>query len=363
MENSLTPARGEKRTQRDNSPGALYAPKTSFIRHNQTGMSWASRAQYYRRILGAYLTPGTSQLTFWHDEPERNFRATGAGVGPYYMRFQRKADYAGPHDTAGIPMLDYRGHIGRQYNPIAIAQWGLGNFDLYEETGDAVRRQKFMAAADWLRDNLEQNHRGVWVWNHHFDWEYRTPLKAPWYSGLAQGQGISLLLRAHRATKDESYMQAAVQAFVAFQQDVADGGVALTDARGNLWFEEYIVSPPTHILNGFLWASWGVYDYWLATNEIAACELFDRVTKTIAENLHNYDLGFWSLYEQSGTKLPMVASPFYHRLHIVQLQIMHEMTGRSVFREYSERWQGYEENPAGRARALCYKSVFKLCYY
>ncbi len=309
------------------------------------------------------MATGASQLTFWHDEPERNPRARSANLDLYYMRFQRKADYAGPYDASGIPMLDYRGRIGRQYNPIAIAQWGLGNFDLYQETQAEERRKKFISAADWLRESIEPNAHGLPVWNHHFDWEYRTPLRAPWYSGLAQGQGISLLLRAHRVTKDDSYMQAAQRAFSSFQHDVADGGVAFTDLHGNLWFEEYIVFPPTHILNGFLWASWGVYDYWLATDDPAAYEMFNRAAKTLAENLKFYDLGFWSLYEQSGTKLPMVASPFYHRLHIVQLKVMCELTGREIFREYAERWQGYEANPTGRARALCYKSVFKLCYY
>jgi len=59
----------------------------------------------------------------------------------------------------------------------------------------------------------------------------------------------------------------------------------------------------------------------------------------------------------------MVASPFYHRLHIVQLGMMHRLTGIDIFREYAERWQGYEHSSLKRGAALVYKSVFKLCYY
>ena len=95
---------------------------------------------------------------------------------------------------------------------------------------------------------------------------------------------------------------------------------------GDLWFEEYIVSPPTHILNGFIWALWGVYDYFLATQDDVAHDLCARGVRTLQHNLDSYDLGFWSLYEQSGTRLPMVASRFYHRLHIVQLRVMHHLT-------------------------------------
>jgi hypothetical protein len=108
-------------------------------------------------------------------------------------------------------MLDYRGVIGLQYNPIAIAQWGLANYNQFREAADESRWQKTRAAADWMCANLEQNSYGLWVWNHHFDWEYRDTLKAPWYSGLAQGQGVSLLLRVHAHTGDPKYLQAAEQ--------------------------------------------------------------------------------------------------------------------------------------------------------
>jgi heparosan-N-sulfate-glucuronate 5-epimerase len=279
------------------------------------------------------------------------------------MLFGEKADYAGPHDAAGIPQLNYRGKIGLQHNPIAIAQWGLGNYNLFCHGESEDRKKKFIAASDWLCAHLERNAFGCWVWNHNFNWEYRSMLHAPWYSGLAQGQGVSLLLRAYRATGAASYLDAAEKAFGSFLKSTGDGGVTFTDTRGNTWFEEYVVSPPTHILNGFIWAIWGVYDYFLATESVTARNLFAQAALTLRENLARYDLGFWSLYEQSGTLLPMVASPFYHRLHVIQLRIMHRITGDEVFASYADKWEGYARSRAKRARALCYKSAFKLAYY
>ena len=239
------------------------------------------------------------------------------------MLFAKKADYSGHYDSAGIPMLDYHGQIGLQYNPIAIAQWGLGNYNLFCRTQNDEQKKKFLTASDWLCEQQEKNSSGIWVWNHHFDWEYRSPLKAPWHSALAQGQGISLLVRAYRSTGAVAYFEAAERAFASFLKSTHEGGVAFTDERGNLWFEEYIVSPPTHILNGFIWAAWGVYDYFLITRSQSARNLFEQAVLTLRANLDRYDLGFWSLYEQSNTLLPMVASPFYHRLHVVQLRVMH----------------------------------------
>jgi hypothetical protein len=326
-------------------------------------MSLIHRLHYFRRIFRAYFGAGNSQLSFWHDQPVVNPNFAIGELGEYYMPFLEKADYVGVFDDKGIPMLDYHGKIGRQYNPIAIAQWGLGNYNQFCRTTNTERRSKFLSASDWLCDHLEQNAHGISVWHHHFDWEYRTRLRAPWYSALAQGQGISLLVRAFRETNNTSYMRIAEQAFASFQKDTNAGGVSFTDQNSNLWFEEYIVSPPTHILNGFIWAAWGIYDFYLVTKNSSAEELFIRAVKTLKENLENYDLGFWSLYEQSGTFLPMVASPFYHRLHIVQLRVMHKLTGEPVFASYADRWEGYAHSRANRTRALCYKSVFKLCYY
>lgn len=330
---------------------------------NPLSVSLANRLQYYRRIFSAYLLPGKSQLTFWHETPQPNPHATTDKLGEYYMNFTAKADYGGPYDSSGVPVLDYHGRIGPQYNPIAIAQWGLGNYDLFHRTGSAQRKEKFLKACIWLCDHLEQNREHVWIWNHHFDWEYRDTLKSPWYSGLAQGQGISLLLRAHAATGKPEYFRAAEKAFASFLLAADKGGVTFTDRNNNIWFEEYIVSPPTHILNGFIWASWGVYDYYLATRDENALILFSQAVQTLLKNLELYDLGFWSLYELSGTRLKMLASPFYHQLHIVQLRVMQRLTRQNQFSLVADRWEHYSRSRAKRTRALCYKSAFKLFYY
>lgn len=83
-------------------------------------MSIQQRINYYRRLFPAYLGSAKSQLSFWHDSPEVNERCQPKELGEYYMPFTTKADYAGAYDAAGIPLLDYRGKLGLQYNPIAM---------------------------------------------------------------------------------------------------------------------------------------------------------------------------------------------------------------------------------------------------
>jgi hypothetical protein len=322
----------------------------------------SARWDYYHRLFSTYFSARRSNLTFWYDPPQLNSRFKKSALGEYYMNFPQKADYP-LEDACPVPRLNYRGKIGLQFNPIAIAQYGLGNYNLFRQTGDARRKTNCLNAADWLVDHLEINKHGLAVWNHHFRWEYKTPLMPPWYSALSQGQGISLLVRAYQETANEKYSTAADRAYESLLKPVEDGGVSCRDECGHVWIEEYLVTPPTHILNGFMWASWGVYDLYLLTGRSDRGRFFDELTDTLAAHLLNYDCGFWSLYEQSGTRLKMLASPFYHKLHIVQLEIMHALTGRRILIETAERWARYDRNFLNRVLALGGKALFKLFHY
>ena len=321
------------------------------------------RVNYLKRVYQAYLSGEDSQLTFWHGKPEVNQEAVADELGQYYMPFTAKAAYNAHLDDQGVPLLDYHGAIGTQYNPIAIAQYGLGNYNRYQQAGEEKYRSKFILAADWLKDNLEENRFGVPVWTHHFDFEYQEGLIAPWYSGLAQGQGISALVRAYHLTREEEYLRAAEKAFISMQTPIAEGGVITYDEDGDLWIEEYLVSPPSHVLNGFIWALWGVYDYYLLTKDDTAKKVYGLAVKTLQDNLQRFDIGFWSLYDLSSLRLKMIASPFYHQLHIVQLQVMGQLTGEEVFKVFAARWASYQKRALNRWRAFLYKLIFKVFYF
>jgi heparosan-N-sulfate-glucuronate 5-epimerase len=332
----------------------------------------ADYARYLGRALQVYARPSAGPLSFWYETPEPNAAALPAGVvaaglqprlPQYFMRFQGKARYAGPFDEHGVPLLDYRGNIGRQYNPIAIAQYGLSRFNRWCDTGDGDDRRAWEAAVRWLATHLRPNAFGVPVWFHEFDWPYRQVLKAPWYSGLAQGCGLSLLVRAATVTNDPEIVKAADAAFESFRRPVTEGGVVVLDEQGHLWIEEYLVDPPSHILNGFIWAAWGVYDYAVWSRVSEAKTLWDRAVQTLAARLHEFDTGWWSLYEAPYGGPRMLASPYYHRLHITQLQVLHALTGLATFATFADRFASYARNRAYRTRAIAEKAWFKLRHY
>lgn len=323
----------------------------------------ATRLGYLARVASVYARPSKGPLSFWHETPEVNEASFADDASQYFMRFQGKASYAGPFDASGVPLLDYRGAIGRQYNPIAIAQYGLARFTQCVRGGGRADEAAWRAVADWLVRSLRPNPQGVPVWFHEFDWPYRQPLVAPWYSGLAQGSGVSLLVRAAHHTGEAAYEEAARDAYRCFTRDVSAGGVVCTDEGGHPWIEEYLVDPPSHVLNGFIWALWGVLDYARWTGEPGPRALFEACTATLRENLPRYDTGEWSLYEVPDSGPPMLASTYYHRLHVTQLRVMHRLTGDAVFDQWASRWNAYLQNPWLRRRAFVRKAWFKLRHY
>jgi len=321
------------------------------------------KINYWKRIFEAYILRKNSHLNFWHEKPMVNTDAFKNDPDQYYMTFFDKTQYQGLFDENGIPLLDYQGTIGKQYNPIAIAQYGLGHFNIYKKNGTKKNLIIAFKQADWLVAHLETNTYGVGVWMHHFDWEYRTLLKAPWYSALAQGNGISLLVRIYKETKQEKYFHAAQEAFKSLEIPIEKGGVLYIDKRGNKWLEETIVDPPTHILNGFLWTLFGIWDYYLLTKDEKVRELFNAYVNTLKNNLHTFDIGFWSLYEHSGLRMKMIASRFYHALHIVQLEILYTLTNEPTFNIYCKKWEKYSKNIFCIMTSQLYKACFKLIHY
>lgn len=321
-----------------------------------------SRFNYWQRIFRAYVLKSKSQLTFWHEMPSVNEDANFSGRSdPYFMPFYSKSLYTENMDDQGIPKLNYHGTIGLQYNPIAIAQFGLGLVNRYHR-GERNLISKIKNVALFMTSSLRKNDKGVLVWMHDFDFEYDSLLKAPWYSGLAQGQGVSFLCRASSILEDAGLIEYIMQASDSLFKNLSEGGTLYTENQ-DVWLEEYITEKPTHILNGFIWGLWGLWDLYHHISHKPALSLFERLVATLEKNLHRYDTGYWSLYDLSHKPMPNPASPFYHDLHIIQMDIMHRLTGKPVFKVYHDKFLRYRQSRLNRGRALIKKSFFKLRYF
>ncbi len=280
-------------------------------------------------------------------------------LGDYYLDFSGTvapvaAGLYGPLDDKGIPLIDYdrmfksswmfggkRRKYGVHYTPVTISQYALGLYgQLLNGKGDECKKS-FLIQARWLRDNLVRMPDGFGLWLHWFS-QRSYSLEPPWVSAMAQGQGISALLRAFDLTGDNRYLEAAQLAFQAFRHDVKAGGVAFQDGNGCLWFEEYPSRPASHVLNGFIFALWGIFDLWRVTADESIFKFWQQGLDTLKVNLPRYEWGTdWSRYDLIREEK---ASYEYHLTHVMQLEVLAQLTGEPLFREYGERWRRGAEN-------------------
>ncbi|MBN1183773.1 MAG: hypothetical protein JXB49_15885 [Bacteroidales bacterium] len=251
-------------------------------------------------------------------------------------------------DKKGVPLTDYDSvfksspyvsrnkKYGIHYTPVMIAQYALAHWGQYLVAKKQEYYERFLIQTNWLRDNIVMMPEGFGVWLHNFEFPIYK-LTPPWISAMAQGQGISVMLRAYQITKDEQYFDIAQKAFNAFQFDINDCGVAAYD-EDNLWLEEFPAKPFTHVLNGFIYALWGVLDFYRVTQSSEALVIWEKGIKTLRENLNKYEIAFWSCYD---LLRKTICSIDYHQTHILQLKVMNQLTKEPIFGDYSERWQAY----------------------
>jgi hypothetical protein len=307
-----------------------------------------------------YLHPHGA-VSFWHT-PLGPSVYDFPSLDDYYIDLRAKLGYRGPQDSAGIPMLNYFGPIGIQYNPCAVAQWGLGGYQAWRRDGSAQGEGAFRGAAQWLRDHLEVDTQGRGFWWYRFDFD-AYGLRAPWASALAQAQGLALLLRAHRCDGDAGDLTLARQACAAMLSPVAAGGLLL-ERDGMTLLEEVVADRPTAILDGLIFAVFGLQDYCFAVpDDGPAAEVLGRCVATLKTLLPRYDLGCWSRADLYSEAPPMPASAFYHGLHVAQLTVLAQLTGEAVFADYAERWRDQMARPTNRLRAFASKLAFKFSHY
>jgi hypothetical protein len=288
----------------------------------------------------------------------------GQKLGRYYYSFfpsYMQPEFGPPEvDENGIPVSDYsrkvliRGVMGRHYNPLTVSHWALGAYDDYLDTGDTSHRDLFLRRADWLVEKQAIIQDGAGLWYHTAGW---GKSKKPWASAMAQGFALSGLCRAYQETGDEKYMETARRALKALEIPVSEGGLVATDEAGNVFYEEWALLPAVHILNGHIFTLFGLYDYYRATGDERARELFEAGADAIRNCLPDYDTGFWSRYSLATPRLDnhwTIAAPIYQQVHIDLLRFLYKITGDEVFARYANRWEAQQQTPVSELLSIVF---------
>ena len=104
------------------------------------------------------------------------------------------------------------------------------------------------------------------------------------------------------------------------------GACALLDGRP--FPEEYPTQPPSFVLNGAIFALWGLRDVAVGLGHAEAGRAFEDGVDALAASIHRWDTGSWSLYDLFPHPVPNVASGAYHALHVAQLEAMVQLAPR-----------------------------------
>jgi len=279
----------------------------------------------------------------------------------YYFLFSEDRLRAGGSqnfhfDDRGVPIIPTYADIEERrmhYYPIAIGQYGLAIYHTWLQSGNMDTKAHFLRIVEWF----EQNQDASGYWRATVP-EPKFGLAPGWPSAMAQGRGLNILLRGYQMTGNEILAQKAKLALESFRCEVKDGGI-LGNWNGLPCYEEYPALNQPHVLNGFIFALWGIWDYCrVFPQDREARQLWDEGIKTLKSIVEQFDIGYWTCYDllhqQKNKPVVNVATQHYHWIHIRQMQVMGKITGDAYFFDVAKRWERYAKNRMNSVRAsLC----------
>jgi hypothetical protein len=163
---------------------------------------------------------------------------------------------------------------------------------------------------------LATQRAGGIAWEYMFQFDGGSP---PWTSGLSQGTALQALARAWSRTHETRYLTAAQQALGIYRTAPSEGVRVATPAGAH--YLEYTYAPGERIVNGFIQALVGLYEYAKLTGDPAGQQLFEAGDAQARLELPSFDTGAWSRYDQHSE-----SDLNYHELLLEFLQHLCERT-------------------------------------
>ena len=284
---------------------------------------------FARRSYASGLSRGLG-----YEEQPRNDRARYDRVAGYFIDFRAK-----------IPSR--RLHPDATFEPTDLAQLALA---WWEEVllGTPHAEEEFERLCVRIHSEGEEDGRATF-------WPFRDDvpkygMRAPWYSAMAQGQMASVLVRAQQMFGDQ-YGDLALRAVEPLLGLDRHGLVAHTP-DGPVLEEGAPCRPPSHILNGWIFALWGLWDVATGLDDERALRLYEASLGCLIRMLPKYDVGWWTKYSLFPHPTTDLAKPFYHRVHIAQAQALAGMTNQEEFSDAAERWARYDRRYAAAAAVM-----------
>lgn len=294
------------------------------------------------------------KVEYWQATPNGQSTSAIQIPGQYHLDFtlRLKDGHFDLFDKEGLPIRPHRYDRNRfMHYYSTLCTFALAHLNVYMDNGSEDSLTLATKVSDYLVmtcDMVTSNH-GI--------------LRGPGKDGLdhtgmacalTQGMGLSVLSRVWFLTKNRIYLQTAESLLTAFDVEAGKHGVRGYIAETNtVWYEEEVLPPKRHILNGMIYALFGLYDLAIIAKNPKALDLFREGVDAVIKVLPLFNKRGWSLYWIPGENaFPYVASMNYHNLHIVQLHKLHEQTNMKEFLEYEKLFAKQANSLPNRIQAM-----------
>ncbi len=273
----------------------------------------------------------------WRDRPTR-WENVSPSTGPYRL------------NSEGVYLYYPNGGSVGYEHPVGQIQFGLGCITSYRTETDAERKALFLTRAKAQANRLIERRvesRGAWYFPYTFDFRHAVhtgvDYQAPWYSGMAQGEAISLFIQLSQldavTTEERTLYQAAADGALLSLMRAEDGSpwVVNVDRSGYYWIQEYPFAEPgtgDFTYNGMIFAMFGLWDYYVATGSPLAAQLYDGACTTIARFFPLLRNIRWFSYYCQQHRIP---APTYHQHHINLFRQLHWQTGSPDFAYHQDK--------------------------
>ncbi|MDO5751470.1 D-glucuronyl C5-epimerase family protein [Arthrobacter sp.] len=242
------------------------------------------------------------------------------------------------------------------YHPVNSAWYISQMISSYRHSGNQQYLDRAIATSNYLIRWSETDENGAMWFPYRFSHDVGTlRLGTPWYSGMAQGMMTSVFVNLYEATQDGYWKDMATKTVKSYDQpkpkpkDQAkpddqpqseDGpwfhNVKVLDGKKFVFYEEYPAladEQNAHVVNGHIYALYGLYDYYRITGNRHVKWLFDIGASSIRDSFGAYrNPGQPSWYSPTYYGRTVWGTPeSYHQGVVKQLRKLADMTGDQEF--------------------------------
>lgn len=240
------------------------------------------------------------------------------------------------YDSSGVAMTNGK------YHPVNLFQYGIFCFDMYRKTKREEYKKKCIAQFLYFLDTTHYDTKedGSIAFPYLVAWR---DLKPPWYSGLAQCQGMMYLVRYYYLTKDQRALYLIKKTYNFMIKDLCDGGTLNRLSDSEAWIEEYPNSKSkAEVLNGFVTSIIALREYChLFPGDTNASTLLEKCIATHKNRVANYDYGSGILYDL-GEKQKV--GPWYLKIQVIQMKQMYDLYHDILYKDLQMLWGVYAYN-------------------